>query len=202
MGDGRELQDWDCLESLDLEALRDMLAFIKAEGRVREGFESKEDQNAVGDVKVDREVVKAWKEKFARATDNGSSTPLRIAIIDGFLLFSEGMKAVRELFDVRMLLRLDYDTVKRRREARMGYVTLEGFWEDPKGYVDLIVWPNYVKDHAFLFKEGDVNGELDLEVCKRFGVQGMPKDAVEDLTLCFDWAAGIVHESLERNKAS
>ncbi|THV63449.1 hypothetical protein D6D27_10612, partial [Aureobasidium pullulans] len=26
--------------------------------------------------------------------------------------------------------------VKQRREARSGYVTLEGFWEDPPGYVD------------------------------------------------------------------
>ena len=61
---------------------------------------------------------------------------MRICIVDGFLLFSEDMSGVRELFDAKMLLRADFATVKRRREARKGYVTLEGFWEDPKGYVD------------------------------------------------------------------
>lgn len=198
--DGRELQDWDCLESLDLQALEDMLVYIKAEGKVKESFESKEDQNAVGDIKVDAQRVDAWKEKFASAF-TGYSVPPRVAIIDGFLLFSEEMKATRELFDVRLLLRLDYKTVKSRRERRMGYVTLEGFWEDPKGYVDLIVWPNYVKDHAFLFKDGDVNGELNTETCESLCIQGIPKDAVEDMTLCFHWAADIVYKSLQHAKS-
>jgi nicotinamide/nicotinate riboside kinase len=199
VADGRELQDWDCLESLDLEGLRSMLAFLKVEGRVKDGFESKEDKNAVGNVKIDMQIVDGWKDNFARAT---VGKPLvKIAIIDGFLLFSEEMKQVRELFDVRLLLRLDYDTVKRRREGRMGYVTLEGFWEDPKGYVDLIVWPNYIKDHAFLFKNGDVNGELDTAVCEQLGLQGMPKEAVEDMTKCFEWAAGMILNSLEATNA-
>lgn len=30
--------------------------------------------------------------------------------------------------------------------------------EDPPGYVDKIVWPNYVADHAWLFEDGDVEG--------------------------------------------
>ncbi|KIW06444.1 uncharacterized protein PV09_02888 [Verruconis gallopava] len=195
--DGRELQDWDCFESIDVEGLRDMLAFIKEHGRVKDDFQSKEDQNAVGDVKVDMEVVKSWKSTFARAMEGIPKGRLSVAIIDGFLLFSETMRQVRELFDVRLLLRLDHDTVKRRREARMGYVTLEGFWQDPEGYVDLIVWPNYVKDHAFLFKNGDVNGELDSDVCESLDIHGMPKEAVEDMTKCFKWAANILLKSLE-----
>lgn len=196
VADGRELQDWDCLESLDLEGLRDMLAYIKATGRVKDGFESKEDKNAVGNVKIDTNAVESWKHKFQALATSTPHVP-RVAIIDGFLLFSEEMKTVRSLFDIRLLLRLDYDTVKMRRERRMGYVTLEGFWEDPEGYVDLIVWPNYVKDHAFLFLNGDVNGELNQEVCRQLDIQGMPRDAVEEMTLCFNWAANIVLKSLE-----
>jgi nicotinamide/nicotinate riboside kinase len=180
---------------LDVEGMWAMLAYIKKEGRVKEGFESKEDKNAVGNVKVDRQVLGTWEERFSGILEGSEAA--RIAIIDGFLLFSDEMREVRDLFDVRMLLRLDYDTVKRRREARMGYVTLEGFWEDPKGYVDLIVWPNYVKDHAFLFQEGDVNGELDEKVCERLNIKGMPKEAVEDMTMCFEWAASIVLQSLK-----
>ena len=39
------------------------------------------------------------------------------------------MKSIRDLFDVKIFLRTDYETAKRRREARSGYVTLEGFWK-------------------------------------------------------------------------
>jgi nicotinamide/nicotinate riboside kinase len=58
---------------------------------------------------------------------------------------------------------------KRRRESRNGYVTLEGFWEDPEGYFDRVVWPNYVDEHGYLFEEGDVEGRVD-EVRRKEGV--------------------------------
>jgi nicotinamide/nicotinate riboside kinase len=113
------------------------------------------------------------------------------------LLFSEEMKDIRSLFDVKLFLRTSYQTAKRRREARSGYVTLEGFWEDPPGYVDNIVWPNYVKDHKFLFKDGDVDGELDEEVCKSVGIYGMPREAEENMTKCLDWAAGVLEQVIK-----
>jgi nicotinamide/nicotinate riboside kinase len=48
-------------------------------------------------------------------------------------LFSEDMKDIRSLFDTKLFLRTSYETAKKRREARSGYVTIEGFWEDPPG---------------------------------------------------------------------
>jgi len=201
VADGRDLQDWDCLESVDLEGLKAMLEYVKQTGKVMEGFESKEDKNEVGVVDVDPDIVEVWKGRFAKLLGEAKGGA-RIAIIDGFLLFSEDMIAIRELFDVRMLLRTDHATVKRRREARKGYVTLEGFWEDPENYVDLIVWPNYVKDHSFLFEGGDVEGELESETCGKLEIMGIPKEAVQNMSVCFEWACGILLQSLDSIGAS
>ncbi|KAE9971184.1 hypothetical protein BLS_002430 [Venturia inaequalis] len=200
-GKAQELQDWDCLESVDVELFLDMLRFVKVEGRVKrkdEGFEGKEDQNEVRGVDVDHGVVESWRGRFETLfSEADGEGDVRIAVVDGFLLYSEEMAKVRDMFDVKLLLRTKYDTVKRRREGRKGYVTLEGFWEDPEGYVDAIVWPNYVKDHKFLFKKGDVEGELDREVCKRLGVHAMDGSGEEDMTSVFGWACGILEKELK-----
>jgi len=75
-------------------------------------------------------------------------------------------------------------------------VTLEGFWEDPPGYVDKIVWPNYVKEHAFLFHGGDVEGGVLQDQEQRLSLQVMPKKFQEDLTSCLDWACQVVHSAI------
>jgi nicotinamide/nicotinate riboside kinase len=98
---------------------------------------------------------------------------------------------------ILLLIAISYHTAKRRREARSGYVTLEGFWEDPPGYVDDIVWPNYVKDHAFLFKNGDVNGDLEQQQLDRLALHVMPKEYQEDLTSCLEWSYGIVQKAVD-----
>lgn len=188
------LQDWDCLESLNLPALEAALKHIKATGALPEDLESQEDKNDVGQVEVDEGVVAELKEKVRAG--------VRVAIIDGFLLYSNEMSSIRELFDAKLFLRTDYETAKTRREARSGYVTLEGFWADPPGYVDKIVWPNYVKDHAFLFQDGDVEGEVDRDVANRLGIQVMPKTAKGYMTECLKWAYRAIEASLSELKGS
>jgi len=189
------VQDWDCLESINLPELEKALEHIKLHGTLPDWLESKEDQNSVGESGVVKERIAELK-KEAHDLLSGGQRNVPIAIIDGFLLFSEEMKAVRELFDIKLLLRTDYKTAKSRREARSGYVTLEGFWEDPPGYVDNVVWPNYVKDHAFLFENGDVEGVVKQDVCRRLGIKVMPEEAQGNMTDCVEWAYGVLREYL------
>ncbi|KAF3048091.1 ribosylnicotinamide kinase [Didymella heteroderae] len=192
------VQDWDCLESLDLTGLESALLHIKQHGKSPEWLVSKEDQNSVGEHGVSERVVgELRREVEALLQEHAHWKERRICIVDGFLLFSEEMKAVRELFDVRMFLRTSYETAKNRREARSGYVTLEGFWEDPPGYVDQIVWPNYVKDHRFLFEDEDVDGELDDEVLEKTGIWGMPREAEGDMEVCLRWAVGVLGDVIK-----
>ncbi|PNS20991.1 Nicotinamide riboside kinase [Sphaceloma murrayae] len=191
------IADWDCLESLDLSALKAALQHIKAQGTSPPGLESKEDRNSVGEVAVDADVVERFK---AEAKAAGWAKGRKVAIVDGFLLFSEEMREIRDLFDVKLFLRTDYRTAKTRRENRKGYVTLEGFWEDPPGYVDQIVWPNYVKDHAFLFEGGDVEGTAIEPLCRELGIEIMPDEAQGHMTECLGWAYRILKSQLQEGK--
>ncbi|KAK3669093.1 ribosylnicotinamide kinase [Elasticomyces elasticus] len=207
--------DWDCLEAIDLPALQHALEHIREHGTSPPDFYSKEDRNSVGKVDVAESEVEDLKWKASRWMFQDVPP---IAIIDGFLLYSEEMKAVRDLFDVKIFLRTDYKTAKDRREARSGYVTLEGFWkasmndtgpigrtdttlQDPPGYVDNVVWPNYVEDHAFLFKDGNVEGELKDDRLQDLEIRAMPVDAQENMTACLHWAYGVVEEALEKRIA-
>ncbi|PPJ52831.1 hypothetical protein CBER1_10980 [Cercospora berteroae] len=189
-----QIADWDCLESINLPAFEKALKHIRDNGLSPPDFTSKEDTNSVGEVEVDGALIEdlKWKASKWMFADAPS-----IAIIDGFLLYSEGMKQVRDLFDVKLFLRTDYQTAKARREARTGYVTLEGFWEDPPGYVDKIVWPNYVKDHAFMFKDGNVEGTLDDRVLRELDIKAVPDDTPADMTSFVQWAYDVFEEALQ-----
>ncbi|KAF2666863.1 P-loop containing nucleoside triphosphate hydrolase protein [Microthyrium microscopicum] len=191
--DGRELADWDCLESINVRALEDMLAHIRTTGSLKSGFDSQEDQNELGTVDIDEAAIADVKKRLKGAVKDG----VRIAIVDGFLLFAEGMRGVRDKFDVRLLLTAEYMVIKRRREARKGYVTLDGFWEDPEGYVDAVVWPNYVKDHKFLYKGGDIDRGVDEEKCRELGIFSAPVEVRENMTKCFIWAGNVLIDRLK-----
>lgn len=185
--------DWDCLESINLPQLAETLNYIRQHGYAPAAFTSKEDKNSVGKVDVDRVLVEDMKWKASQWMF--ADVP-PIVIIDGFLLYSEEMKEIRDLFDVKLFLWTDHATMKARREARSGYVTLEGFWEDPPGYVDNVVWPNYAKDHSFLFKDGNVEGEFDESIVERLKLQTMPVEAQSNMTACLEWAYNVLDDAL------
>lgn len=96
---------------------------------------------------------------------------LRMCVLDGFLLYSPPkFDQVMSLIDLKFFLQVSRAKATRRREARDGYVTLEGFWKDPPGYVDKIVWPNYVEAHKWMFEDGDVeSGKLNWDVLQEKG---------------------------------
>lgn len=188
------VQDWDCLESINLPDLEKALDYIRTHGTLPDWLYSKEDHNSVGESGVSRERIAELKQEAHDSLPAHQRLP--IAIVDGFLLFSEDMKAIRELFDVKLFLRTDYKTAKTRREARSGYVTLEGFWADPPGYVDNVVWPNYAKEHAFLFHDGNVEGTLKEDLAERLRIKPMPKDAQGNMTTCVEWAFGVMEDHI------
>ncbi|SMQ45609.1 unnamed protein product [Zymoseptoria tritici ST99CH_3D7] len=189
------IANWDCLDAIDLPALEAALSYIRQHGMSPPSFVSKEDDNSVGKVDVDKVLIDDLKWKASKWMF--ADTP-PICIIDGFLLYSENMKVIRDQFDIKLFLRTDYATAKARREARKGYVTLEGFWEDPPGYVDRVVWPEYAKEHAFLFKDGNVEGELDQEQLKKLNIQAMPANAQGNMTACVQWAFDVLDHALDQ----
>lgn len=138
------------------------------------------------------------------ASDGKSpSGGLKICILDGFLLYSPEMAraGIMSLLDVKFFLLVDRARATRRREARDGYVTVEGFWTDPPGYVDKIVWPNYVAGHSWLFEHGDVDGEgkLDEVVLRKKGIlaQTGAQRGNADMDTTFEWVVEKLMEQLE-----
>jgi nicotinamide/nicotinate riboside kinase len=105
------------------------------------------------------------------------------------------MAALQPQLDIRLFLRTSEEQAKKRRAKRAGYATLEGFWEDPPGYVENIVWPNYVRDHAFLFKDGDVEGEVDEAVMREHGIECLGKGDV-DMATTVEWAVNVLMRRL------
>lgn len=63
-----------------------------------------------------------------------------------------------------------------------------------------MVWPNYVKDHAFLFKDGNVEGGLDKDTTDKLGVKMIPKESKDNMTSCLQWAYDVIEEALQPPK--
>ena len=142
------------------------------------------------------EITGDVKRRLEQAGLNEKERERGIVIVDGFLLFGKSVPDVREAFDLKVMLRASYKDAKERREARTGYVTLEGFWEDPPGYVDFIVWPAYKREHGFLFKGSDVEGDVEDDVVRRLGIEVVPGKGhykMEDMLL---WVVELVIKHL------
>jgi len=60
-----------------------------------------------------------------------------------------------------------------------------------------VVWPNYVKDHAYLFLNGDVEGDYDEGKLKHLHIHGAPREASANMTKCLEWAYDVVEKALE-----
>ncbi|KAK0708997.1 P-loop containing nucleoside triphosphate hydrolase protein [Lasiosphaeria miniovina] len=195
--------------------------------------DSKEDQNSVGACPAAPERiaaaaarVQAWLRPgqpgslvFSPPTSSKSPSPPppKVCLLDGFLLYSPdtAVRAIMSAIDIKLFLLVSRAKATRRREARDGYVTLEGFWKDPPGYVDKIVWPNYAAAHAWLFAGGDVErGVLDPDAAARYGIlvpgiqqgvaatgEGGASDGGVDVDVDFadilDWAVDTLMRKLE-----
>jgi nicotinamide/nicotinate riboside kinase len=220
------LLDWDCAEALEIPAMVKSLEHIHQNGTFpvsiwtphnqrsqltgaltlsQPDLDSKEDQNSIGACPVPDATIKALKARVKTWTESGNSghgildsspNPICLWIFDGFLLYSKSMEPIQPQIDIKFFLRVSYAKAKARREARSGYVTLEGFWEDPPGYVDKIVWPNYVEDHKWMFENEDVEGKLKEDVVKQWAIKCQDGGVDVDMTTTLEWAVDTLMEQL------
>ncbi|KAL6717413.1 ribosylnicotinamide kinase [Lecanora helva] len=222
------LQDWDCAEAIDWERFWDVLVRVKGAGadveevlggvRAQGGILGGDDEEGGGDgvhapsssgggrgggqtrggVRVDvleglrEEVGRTWPEELLRRR--------RIVVVEGILLFGATTPArFRDIFDIRILLRTTRAKARERREGRNGYVTLEGFWQDPPGYFDRVVWPGYVKGFGGFFEKGDVEGVVR-EGVEGEGVVVQPLKGEREGTVeeGLEWLVSVLREEIKR----
>ncbi|KAI0443188.1 nicotinamide riboside kinase 1 [Xylaria telfairii] len=205
------LLDWDCAGALNFDDMARALEHIRAEGTFPPFVDSKEDQNTVGKCTVSESAISDAKSRVEAW--QAQQTPLsniRLCILDGFLLFGREPPLRRitdELLDVKFFLTVSRAKATARREARDGYVTLEGFWTDPPGYVEKIVWPNYAESHAWLFEDGDVEKRLRGDVLREMNILALPEVVASgkesgggldvDMQVAFEWAVDTLMRELE-----
>ncbi|CAK7265925.1 ribosylnicotinamide kinase [Sporothrix epigloea] len=202
------LADWDCVGALSLPDMERSIAFIRAHGVLPPDLFSKEDQNSVGECPVSDKTIEAMKVKVQNWLQPGqpghklvassSTNHLRICIFDGFLLYSQETRATMEQIDIRLFLQVSHEKATQRREARDGYVTLAGFWQDPPGYVDKIVWPNYANAHKWLFKDGNVEGTPSRVALEDNGILTQLDKGIDiDMATTLEWAVDTLMQELE-----
>lgn len=238
----RELEDWDCIDSLDLPLFESTLQHLHDHGTLPPDSVSKEDQNSVGESHVSaREIedakarVATWVEKLLataegeqqRGATDGPRRQIRIYIVDGFLLYPEPPLTSKApsttsgstyphsqdalthlhaltaaLLDPKLFIPSTRQQTLARRAARSGYVTLEGFWTDPPGYVEDVVWPNYVRYHAWMYKTntsgatGEVE-QFDDQACRNEGIQVCPGNGTWSMPEVLEWAVQRVEKAVE-----
>ncbi|OBA19423.1 P-loop containing nucleoside triphosphate hydrolase protein [Metschnikowia bicuspidata var. bicuspidata NRRL YB-4993] len=167
------VQNWDCAEALDWEKFKGHLESVRASNGALLPVESLEMELELS--------LSEQQRKTLRARICGDFPWLRdchVVLVDGFMLFHDA--SVSALLDVKILFRAPYTTLKKRRELRQGYNTVEGFWSDPPGYFDKIVWPAYVESHGHLFSERNVESSL-AESATQMGISDIRNDGGRDL---------------------
>ncbi|RFU80702.1 nicotinamide riboside kinase 1 [Trichoderma arundinaceum] len=197
------LLDWDCAASIDIPAMAEALSYIRQHASFPPTLDSREDQNTVGKCPVSDSAISALKSKVSSLLPSShplSTSALRLCLLDGFLLYPPSMSAIQPHLDIKLFLRASYARAKARREARDGYVTLEGFWADPPGYVDKIVWPNYVEEHSWMFEGGDVEGKYKADVLEREAIR-VPDgaDVDGDMDKILGWMVDVILEELKKH---
>lgn len=176
------LQDWDCPEAFDFEYMRQVLEHVKDHGQLPEKFKSLEETQTLGPTSADEEDIERIRSSLA------GNIKQRIILVDGIMLFHKSSPLL-DLFDVKLMLRAPYAKLKERREAREGYATLEGFWTDPPGYFDQIVWPGYVKNHNHLF----INNNVEEQLCSQFSALNTPQDMNWPPHKVLQWAVDLIN---------
>lgn len=197
------LLDWDCAEALSIPLIEQQLSHIQATGNLSPHFDSKEDRNDIGPCPIKESTIARLTQKIAQRHNlQQVLRDTRLCLFDGFLLYTPKLETVQEHIDIKFFLQVSYRAAKARREARNGYATIEGFWKDPPGYVDDIVWPNYVKDHEWLFEAGNVEGIMKSDILKTTGIEWYGKegnkDAVDvELETMLEWIVERLCDKLE-----
>ncbi|KAJ1974820.1 ribosylnicotinamide kinase, partial [Dimargaris verticillata] len=133
------LQSWDCDDAFCWDQLMATITQFRNTGKPP-SRESKELPS--GNLKLSTEAMahcQKLSKNLLKPTASSGGGP--ILLVDGIMLFHRA--ALDQLFDCRLLVTSTYSVIKKRREGRLGYATIEGWWTDPPQYFDNIVWPAY-----------------------------------------------------------
>ena len=121
---------------------------------------------------VSMELIDNLKSKVQKSGVDLQAT--KLVILDGFLLFQN--PEIRKRLDLKLFFRLSHDVAKARRFSRQGYgaeAKPEEFWKT-EDYFENMVWRCYQEQHAFMFRDGCVEGNVNEVICHGQGINVLP----------------------------
>ena len=202
--------DSDSKYAVDLSAMYKVLDHIKTTGRLPNDYSSwfqnnvmtiEEGQNGVRDgITFGSEGVESLR-RLLHSTIKAISGSMpetrspRLVILDGFLLYHD--PGIRQRLDLMLFLRLSKATAKARRLAKPGWgedAKPDMYWVT-EPYFEASVWKNHVQEHAWLFVNGDVEGDLLQEVATKERIDATPM-LDWSLQQTSRWAVGLVAPKL------
>ncbi|KAI8145768.1 P-loop containing nucleoside triphosphate hydrolase protein [Fennellomyces sp. T-0311] len=184
--DEKTQQDnWDCPDALDFRRLDESIKYVLEHKELPERYKSNEANNTHdGSSSLSPEAFVRLQSVISRLKQNDTL----FLIVDGFMLYWD--QSLCERLDCKIFITASYDTLKQRRESRQGYATKEGYWTDPPGYFDSIVWPQYIKWNKHLF-QGEDHSEIEHEAVQDVLVLDTDKHSIEET------AAAVVKKLIE-----
>ncbi|KAI8372857.1 P-loop containing nucleoside triphosphate hydrolase protein [Radiomyces spectabilis] len=186
-----QLANWDCPDALNFQALADTIQYARQhEGQLPPGYKSNEVNNTHDGSNL---LPKDALNRLLRQLDVEQDDIF--IIVDGFMLYWDA--DVTSVLDCRIFMTASYETLKNRREGRKGYATIEGYWEDPPGFFDKIVWPQFVKWNKHLFA-GQDHSEIDHKAVDNVLSVNTDEISIEDMAVK---VIQKLHETMEHNKS-
>ena len=109
-----------------MDAFVEAMRYIRShDGDLPPTLNSIQDKNELGQSGIPDEVVQMMQTEVVKGDlVKRNSAEIALCLVDGFLLYSDS--AVIKELDIRLLVRAPYEKLKARRDARSGYVTIEG----------------------------------------------------------------------------
>jgi nicotinamide/nicotinate riboside kinase len=170
--------DCDGPDAIDFLRMAQVLDHMKShDGIPPEDFKSWQDDVFPGqDEKalrtVPTAVIQSLRSEVSQSGLDFSST--KLVILDGFLLFRN--PEIRRRLDLKLFFRLSHDVAKERRFRRQGYgadARPDEFWKT-EDYFEKMVWRCYREQHAFMFRDANVEGDSNEEACLAAGIKVLP----------------------------
>ncbi|CCD25607.1 ribosylnicotinamide kinase NDAI_0F02890 [Naumovozyma dairenensis CBS 421] len=181
----RKIQNWDCPEALDFSLFAKELDSIKRTGVVSNKLIHNDN---VDDLTKFNSILKGQaltelKQKYAKINE----AEYKIIIVDGFMILNNS--EIRSKFNLNLLIRAPYCILKKRRNNRDGYKTLDSFWVDPPYYFDEFVYKSYKENHSFLFENNDVEDKLLHNGNKNDKILDFMNDDHVSIVTALNWVA-------------
>ncbi|KAI8380178.1 P-loop containing nucleoside triphosphate hydrolase protein [Blakeslea trispora] len=136
--------NWDCPESVDFDRFAAMIEHVCShQGCLPKGYDSNEENNTHdGSSLVSEATLASIRNLLAPFIED-----YVFVFVDGFMLYYDD-KVANQL-DLKFQFTSSYEILKARRDKRQGYHTMEGYWVDPPGYFDKVVWPEHLRLSAY-----------------------------------------------------